>query len=299
MFNPSLIPTCFAFILSPWDGSGTLATEEQQAAIPPITAMEPGSSLTDIGLGDGTVATVPPIDPVDAKASETEPTPGTGGAGADPAPTEDTFEYSTYIYDDDSVELEAPPLVVFDEVIEGVDGSTVDQFVAAESTEPTVEAGAPGGTTTDTTAPIAGGVLTDGTAQSTPEGDAKIETALAEVAATGDTVPEAGSRTIGPFDCSGLTGIDCCALIKLQVRDSDIQGNAIQCTLNYSETSQKKKYWNNLRGKKVHIFENHNGRVSKDPKIVGAWPKSLEGADKLAEFEAWLRDAGSLPLIMQ
>ena len=263
--------------------------------------MESGSSLTDIGVEEGTLATIPPIDAVDATAEETGPTPEPGAIGV--GEPEYLYDYNTYVYDDDVV-LEEPPLVVFDETIEGVEGATVDQFIAAESTEPTTAAGAGtddagAGTTTDTTAPIAGGVLTDGTAQSTPEGDAKIEAALAEAVAAGDTVPEAGSRTIGPFDCSGMTGPDCCAYIKLQVPDSDIQGNAIQCTVNYSETSQKKKYWNNLRGKKVHIFENHNGRVTKDPKIVGNWPTSLEGDDKLPEFEAWLREAGALPLIMQ
>ena len=289
--------TCFAFVFSGWDGSGKKATEEQQAAIPPITAMESGSSLTDIGVEEGTVATVPPMDAIDATASEVQPTPEPGAIGV--GEPEYLYEYNTYTYDDDDVVLEEPPLIAFDEVIEGVEGATVDQYIAAESTEPTATAGTPEGTTTDTTAPIAGGVLTDGTAQSTPEGDAKIQEALAEAVAAGDTVPEAGTRTIGPFDCSGMSGTDCCAYIKLQVPDSDLQGNAIQCTLNYSETSQKKKYWNNLRGKKVHIFENHNGLVSKDPKIVGSWPKKYDGEENLAAFEAMLRDAGDIPLIMQ
>ena len=288
---------CFRLLFSGWDGSGAKATEEQQAAIPPITAMESGSSLTDIGLEEGTVATVPPMDAIDLTASETQPTPEPGAIGVGEADL--LYEYATYTYEyDDDVVLEEPPLIAFDEVIEGVDGATVNQYIAAESTDPTAGAGTEG-TTTDTTAPIAGGVLTDGTAQSTPEGDARIQEALAEAVAAGDTVPEAGTRTIGPFDCSGLTGEDCCALIKLKVRDSDIQGNAIQCTLNYSETSQKKKYWNNLRGKKVHIFENHNGLVSKDPKISGSWPKKYDGEENLAAFEAMLRDAGDIPLIMQ
>ena len=272
---------CFHF-LSTWDGSGTLATEEQQTELPPIAAMEPDASLTEIGLEPGTVATIPPIDPIEPATTEAEATPTDP---ADPAVTDDVVPY------DDDVILEEPPLIVFDEVIEGVSGATVDEFITEETSQ-TVDGG---GTTTDTTAPIAGGVLTDGTAENTPEGDAKIEAALAEVAASGGEVEAAGERTIEPIDCSGLTGENCCLLIKLIVRDSDTNGKAIQCTLNYEETTAKKTYWRNLRGKKVHIWANHNGLVSKNPQIVGDWPKNLEGA----EFESWLLEAGSPPLILQ
>ena len=54
------------------------------------------------------------------------------------------------------------------------------------------------------------------------------------------------------------------------------------------------QYWQNLRGKKVHIFANHNGIVSKVPQIVGDWPKGITGED----FEAWLLEAGSPPIIL-
>jgi hypothetical protein len=133
--------------------------------------------------------------------------------------------------------------------------------------------------------------LTDGTAQNTPEGDAKIQDALAQEV----TVESAGERNIEPIDCAGLTGESCCLLVKLKVRDSDINGNAIQCSLDYVSTTTKKQYWLNHRGKKVHIFSNHNNLVSKVPNIVGDWPKGIVGA----EFEDWLREAGAPPLIMQ
>lgn len=243
--------------------------------------MEPAASLTEIGLEDGTVATVPPIDPIESTPTD----------AAQTGPTEPAITDDVVLYDDDDVVLEEPPLVVFDEVIEGVTGSTVDEFMTEETTEP-VDGGDP---TTDTTAPIAGGVLTDGTAENAPEGDALIQAALQEIADSGGAVPPEGERTIAPINCTGLTGESCCLLIKLLIRDSDTNGNAIQCTLNYAESTSKKTYWRNLRGKKVQIFANHNGLVSKNPKIVGNWPKGIEGA----EFESWLLEGGNPPLILQ
>ena len=232
--------------------------------------MEPSASLSPIGIDPDTVpATVPPSDPY--LPDET-------------TPTDEVDAVTT----DDDILLEEPPLVVFDEVITGVTGSTVDEFMTA--TPLPEEEG--GGTTT---APITGGVLTDGTAENTPEGDAKIEAALASLPPGGVTVEAAGERTIDPIDCAGLTGENCCLLIKLKIRDSDVNGNAIQCSLNYVASSTKKQYWQNLRGKKVHIFSNHNGIVSKTPQIVGDWPKGIVGA----EFESWLLEGGSPPLILQ
>jgi len=232
--------------------------------------MEPGASLSPIGIDPDTVpATVPPADPYLPDGT---------------TPTDEVDAVTT----DDDILLEEPPLVVFDEVITGVTGSTVDEFMTA--TPLPEEEG--GGTTT---APIAGGVLTDGTAENTPEGDAKIEAALASLPPGGVTVEAAGERTIDPIDCAGLTGENCCLLIKLKIRDSDVNGNAIQCSLNYVASSTKKKYWQNLRGKKVHIFSNHNGIVSKVPQIVGDWPKGIVGV----EFESWLLEGGSPPLILQ
>ena len=71
------------------------------------------------------------------------------------------------------------------------------------------------------------------------------------------------------------------------VPDSDIYGKAIQCFLNYVEGSAKQSYIGNSRGKKVHVFANHNEIVSKEPKVAGSWPKK--------DIEAWLADAGHEP----
>ena len=39
-----------------------------------------------------------------------------------------------------------------------------------------------------------------------------------------------------------MTGFDCCLVIKHKVRDADINGRAIQCHLDYEETTCKKKW---------------------------------------------------------
>ena len=104
------------------------------------------------------------------------------------------------------------------------------------------------------------------------------------------TLPEmeAGTRTLPAFDCAGLTGYNCCLLIKLIVRDADIWGKAIQCQLIYTEGSNKEKFWLNSRGKKIFIFANHDEFVTKIPTIVGNWPKGQGPGD----FSGWLEDGG-------
>lgn len=116
----------------------------------------------------------------------------------------------------------------------------------------------------------------------------------------------AGSRVLAPVDCTGMNGRDCCLAIKHQVQDSDIyvskfscffiykmyitftishyqcfnlisqlvtQGNAIQCFLDYDESTCKKTWWRDmLETKRVMIYQNHEGFVSKDPIVEGAWP---------------------------
>ena len=136
--------------------------------------------------------------------------------------------------------------------------------------------------------PISGGVKTLGSEVDTIEGETKLETALAESA----TIAQSGKRTIGPFDCSGMTGYSCCLMIKHQVRDSDTKGRAVQCYLDYHETTEKYKALLNARGKKVFIYENHNGVVTKDPKIVGDWPKGISSSNP--DFHDWIQDGGGL-----
>ena len=135
---------------------------------------------------------------------------------------------------------------------------------------------------------ISGGVQTLGVETSTAEGEAKLQAALAETA----TIELSGQRSIGPFDCAGMTGHSCCLMIKHKVRDSDNKGRAIQCYLDYHEQTEKHKALLNARGKKVFIFENHNGKISKEPKIVGGWPQGI--ADSNPDFHEWIQDGGGL-----
>lgn len=77
-----------------------------------------------------------------------------------------------------------------------------------------------GGTTNDVmngyvSDPIAGGVRIHATAASTIEGTTHLQEALAEEV----TIEAAGTRSIGPFNCTGMTGNDCCLMIKHKVRD--------------------------------------------------------------------------------
>lgn len=256
---------------STWDGSGEVATDEQQTALPPIQAAEPGIAPA--------IIPAPPAPVVSAIADP---------SASDPYPSATTDDvYASSYYDDYLPPEEEAPLVLLDEEIDGVTGSTIDEFITSSSTAGTDDAAA---ATTDT-AIINGGVLTTPEGSNTPEGDQKITDALNQEL----TIAAAGERDIPPIDCSGLTGESCCLLVKLTVRDSDKNGNAIQCSLDYVASSGKKKYWLDHRGKKVHIYANHNNYVSKVPKVVGGWPNGI--GDE--EFTQWLLSAGNPPLILQ
>ena len=269
--------------------------------------MEPTASLASLGVDEESVTILEPE--LDFTTSDALLDSTSGGGGGDPFTTDpgttdssppDTTAVDTddlLSYADDSIFSEVH-IVVFESQVEGVKGATVGEYIES-----------PAGTGNTTTvgniatgaddrpiAPLAGGVLTDGTAESTPDGYSKIEDALAATTLTGEvTIEPAGERTIGPFDCAELTGLDCCLLIKLSIPDSDVNGNAIQCRLDYVADSTKKRFWSNQRGKKVKIFENHLGVVSQEPQISGEWPKGKEGA----EFEEWLLKGGAPPLILQ
>ncbi|KAL7547164.1 hypothetical protein ACHAWF_010486 [Thalassiosira exigua] len=201
-----------------WEGSGQEATPEQQTEIPPVLATE-----TEAGK-----PLPPPEEPI------TDPN--------DPA----------YVPQADPTSEEYEPLILEEEPILVV-GATVEGAIIGNTTDP-----------------IAGGVVIDSTEPNTPEGDGKLNTAIEEYTnppppdgATDDdigalTVPEAGARQLPTFDCEGLTGTNCCLMIKMKVPDADINGNAIQCQLIYQEGSTKEKFWLNSRGKKVFVFANHN-----------------------------------------
>ena len=228
------VDLCVVTPFSKWDGSGEVATDEQQAALPPIQAAEPG-------IAPAIVPAPAPVVSAIADPSATDPYPS--------ATTDDV--YASSYYDDYLPPEEEAPLVLLDEEIDGVTGSTIDEFITSSSTG-TDDAAA----TTDT-AIINGGVLTTPEGSNTPEGEAKLTDALNQEL----TIAASGERDIPPINCSGLTGESCCLLVKLTVRDSDKNGNAIQCSLDYVASSQKKN-WLNHRGKKVHIFANHNNYVS-------------------------------------
>ena len=134
---------------------------------------------------------------------------------------------------------------------------------------------------------ISGGVKTTGLEVDTLEGDTKLTAALSESA----TIEQAGKRNIGPFDCSGMTGHSCCLMIKHKVRDSDKKGRAIQCKINYHQDTEKRKALFTTRGKKVVIYENHNGRITKEPEVVGDWPEGV--TDNEADFNQWILEDGS------
>ncbi len=137
---------------------------------------------------------------------------------------------------------------------------------------------------------ICGDVQTLGTDENTLQGTVKLTQALSETATI--AIELSGRRSIGPFDCSGMTSHSCCLMIKHKVRDSDRKGRAIQCYTDYRENTEKHKALINSRGKKIFIFENHNGRISKEPEVVGDWPEGI--ADTEPDFHDWIQDGGGL-----
>ena len=76
---------------------------------------------------------------------------------------------------------------------------------------------------------------------------------------------EPGDRQVGPWDCSGMSGVDCCLMIKHEVRDIDEHNHAIQCYLDYQPGTQK--YYEQQYNSRVRIFENHEGKVSQVPYV--------------------------------
>lgn len=133
--------------------------------------------------------------------------------------------------------------------------------------------------------PINGGVVINLNVQNI---NVLIDQAVAAALAAADAaaVEAAGARKLEPFDCTGMTGFNCCLMIKSIVKDADIYGKSIQCHLNYVETSYKAKHFLNHRGKKVHIFTNHNFVVTKTPKVVGSWPA-------VGDLEGWVEAGGT------
>ena len=224
----------------------------------------------------------------------------------------------SYVPEADPLAEEYEPVILEDNVM--VEGSDIEGAIVGAPEDPlnggvVTDGTAENDPTADTTAfdtaledyTTAKGIITttgdatpapdplttaDGTAITTPDADGVLTadgttpTDTDYLASVGIT---AGARSLPAFDCAGLTGFNCCLLIKITVPDSDIYGKAIQCHLNYVEGSAKQGYMGNSRGKKVFINANHNEMVSKIPKVVGAWPK---GQNDIAE---WISEAGHEP----
>ena len=59
-------------------------------------------------------------------------------------------------------------------------------------------------------------------------------------------------------------------MIKKDVRDSDQQGRAIQCHVEYKGTG-KQAYEYQITSKKIQIHADRNMMTKKEPKVVGNW----------------------------
>ena len=95
-------------------------------------------------------------------------------------------------------------------------------------------------------------------------------------------VSQLGYRSIGPWDCSGMTARDCCASIKAEVSDRDIDGNYLECRILGPDAQGPSgspggpdgssggvlNCHNEHGGKqlnRVYIYEDEEGSVHKDP----------------------------------
>ncbi len=62
-----------------------------------------------------------------------------------------------------------------------------------------------------------------------------------------------------------MSGVDCCIMIKHEVRTLDEHGHAIQCYLDYKPGTRK--YYEQQLNQRVRIFANHLGEVSQTPEL--------------------------------
>ena len=130
--------------------------------------------------------------------------------------------------------------------------------------------------------PIAGGIVISPDATSTEEGQAKLDAAYSEPIA----IPNAGQRLLPDYDCAGMTGYDCCLLIKHDNPDHDVNGVAIQCFLEYAPGTGKNNWMYEKTSKKVLIHGNGNGIVRKPPQLVGNWGNENGEGNTYADFLA-------------
>ena len=151
-----------------------------------------------------------------------------------------------------------PPLVVAEEPMMS-EGATTEGAISGSDSNP-----------------INGGVVLDGSTSGTPGGLAELNRILAME----PIIEEPGMRVLGPFNCAGMTGYECCLSIKHQVRDSDAHNRAIQCHLDYDMTTCKKKYELEQMERKVWIYANHKYFVTREPKVTNKWTTCTDRWDK-------------------
>lgn len=244
----------FGTTIVPPGGAGAT----QAAVLPSASATDPTPPTTEMYTGPTTTAaaTVAPEALVFDTSGGSATVAGVDLPPTTPAPA------NGVVYSTDPLQLfEDPQLVI---------GGTTDGKIACldETTEEC------------DTNPINGGIILDGNATNTADGDAKLLNELS----TDPGLAGAGSRMLPPFNCTGLTGYSCCLLIKHTVRDADVDNKAIQCFLEYAEGTVKAEVYNEKTSKKVMIQSDGNGFVRREPKIVGNWDGLQAGgyADKLA-----------------
>jgi len=75
----------------------------------------------------------------------------------------------------------------------------------------------------------------DPNACSTLEGYRRVEETVSQTV----PVPAAGCRKIGPWDCSGMTGMDACRMIKHLVPDADVKRKQLECWMSYKPGTAK------------------------------------------------------------
>jgi len=127
--------------------------------------------------------------------------------------------------------------------------------------------------------PINGGTVLSPDAVNEPEGEERFEAAMAAP----EVIEPAGARSIGPWDCKHMTGFHCCMMIKKDVRDSDQQGRAIQCHVEYKSGTGKQAAEYQITSKKIQIHADRNMMTKKEPKVVGNWG-NLASNGKLEEY---------------
>lgn len=128
----------------------------------------------------------------------------------------------------DTQKRKVPPVKLNNGIYTVVNGSTIDEFRGSEGAIGRKLWGESGGRelvlTYNTEAIIAGGQY-----NTTYTDDTLAKQELDAYLATEPMVRPSGEEVVGPWDCAGLTGVSCCATIKHDVRESDSNGNAIQC----------------------------------------------------------------------